>query len=76
MKRSTLICIGMLITGVPIQNTDNVIPAAPALQLYWIKKTKKEILRTQHNQVLQALDNSLHFVTRKGIKELLPFLDN
>jgi len=76
MKRSTLICIGMLITGVPIQNTDNVTQVAPALQLYWIKKTKKEILRTEHTKVLQALDNSLHFVTRKGLKELLPFLDN
>jgi hypothetical protein len=49
---------------------------APCLQQYWLKKTRKELLRTEQNPLLQAIDNSLHFVTKNGIKQLLPFFDN
>jgi hypothetical protein len=59
-----------------MQKPANAITVVSKLQLYWLKRAKKEILRTEANPLAQALDNSLRFVANDGFKKLIPVLFN
>jgi hypothetical protein len=78
MKRTPIICLSLLLISGPMQNPgwDNAYPGDAQLQLYWLKRTKKEILRTEQNPLLLALNNSMHFVAQGVLKKLFPVLDN
>ncbi len=75
MKHTPLICMCLLMICGPMQRPGEA-DMPPRLQHYWFKKTRKEILRAKQPTILQALNNSLHFVSSDGLKQLLPVLTN
>jgi hypothetical protein len=55
-------------------NNSNIDPSVD-LHIYWVKKTKKELLRDSAyiNPLRKAIDNSLHFISCGFSGRSLPF---
>lgn len=65
-----LLCGGLKLNYEPNHNS-----LTNGLQTYWLKKTKKEVLRdsTGNNLVYTAISNSLHFICSGLSLKTFPF---
>jgi len=76
MKNSLLVCISLsvLTAGLmlnQITTPTNKVPAA--VNRYWLKHSKKELLRDKATNCFgEAINNSLHFVTQALPGKILP----
>jgi len=72
MKNALIICLSLLFISGPKQIN---APAPAYLHLYWIKKVKKELLRTVPGASAQQVDGPSHFTAAECLVKLMPFLD-
>ncbi len=86
MKNLAFVCIAMLVLNTTGLNNDQKylntpadtcsLDVKPRLQAYCLKKTRKEQFRynAPSNTIVQAINNSLHFIGDGFLNQIIPLL--